>query len=505
MDTEIELKFFVSPDIAIEFTKKIAEYNILRQSTKVLSNTYFDTPDHQLRAMDAGLRIRHVDDLYVQTLKIAGRVVAGLHQRPEFNNNIDSNTPNLSLINKEAWPKHTHIDELQKTLIPLFDTNFTRKLWLVNMPDGSDIEVVFDQGKVMTSDQSTPISEIELELKSGQVGALFTLAREISVIGNMRLGNVSKAARGYRLADHYTPGPLKELPFMDVDKKGNIEDAFAHVLEQALVHWHISEQYYFETRDMLALNQISQVIRFIRHLFTIYSGLIPRRSSMLLRQELQWVEDELSWVPEALHIRHVTMDKGDFLKKLDARKKLVKHLKKQLKSYPDEKKMNAFFTSSRYTCLLLDLNRWLVTKGWQPFLDKKNEKKLAKQVKPFADKVLKKSWEELMAVFPEEQKFSRQDYLDQWPRLNRNLLTGRCFATLYDDESRSAFRLPWLDVMRGIEDLQVLAPLHNLIDKVEDEDEQKQFVKWLIRKEEYLLHAIDQTRHNSIGLTPYWY
>lgn len=276
------------------------------------------------------------------------------------------------------------------------------------------------------------------------------------------------------------------------------------ILEQALEHWHRNEQHYVESHNPFALYQISQSIRLIRQTLAVYGGLIPRRASAHIRQELQWIEGEMSWLPEYLNIQDLTADKGSFLKKLDARKQLVNQLNARIERLPDTEDVMQLLTSARYCSLLLDLSHWLVTKCWQPFLDEKSTKKLAKPVKPFADKVLGKSWDELGSVFTDDLQLSRQAYLDQHTRLTRNLMTGRCFAQLYDDETRSTFRLPWLDILRGIDDLQMLTPLHNLVDEIEDKDERKQLVKWLLRKEEYLLHAIDKTRHIGVELTPYW-
>lgn len=98
METEIELKFFVSPDFSTILRAKISETKVLQHSCRELGNTYFDTPDNWLRQHDIGLRIRRFDEVYVQTVKTAGRVVAGLHQRPEFDANITVMSPNLRCI-----------------------------------------------------------------------------------------------------------------------------------------------------------------------------------------------------------------------------------------------------------------------------------------------------------------------------------------------------------------------------------------------------------------------
>lgn len=157
---------------------KIAETKVLQHSCRELGNIYFDTADNWLRKHDTGLRIRRFDDVFVQTVKTAGRVVAGLHQRPEYNAEHDSNEPKLALHPEDIWPAGKDIETLQAELTPLFSTNFTREQWLIGMPDGSQVEVAFDQGFVESGDLQEPICEVELELKSGQTDALFTLSRQ---------------------------------------------------------------------------------------------------------------------------------------------------------------------------------------------------------------------------------------------------------------------------------------------------------------------------------------
>ncbi|MDW2041854.1 inorganic triphosphatase, partial [Vibrio sp. 2130-1] len=172
---------------------------------------------------DIGLRIRRFDDVFVQTVKTAGRVVAGLHQRPEYNAEHTNNEPDLSLHPSDIWPSGKNVATLQSELVPLFSTNFTREQWLIGMPDGSQVEVAFDQGMVVAQgedgeERQEPICEVELELKSGQTDALFTLARSFCEQGGMRLGNLSKAAKGYRLATGYTGDEVKPLSLVDSNK-----------------------------------------------------------------------------------------------------------------------------------------------------------------------------------------------------------------------------------------------------------------------------------------------
>ncbi|NOH64171.1 inorganic triphosphatase [Vibrio sp. RE88] len=503
METEIELKFFVSPDFSNTLRDKISQTKVLQHSCRELGNTYFDTPDNWLRQHDIGLRIRRFDDVYVQTVKTSGRVVAGLHQRPEFNAEHDSNDPLLSLHPSDIWPTGKDTETLQSELIPLFSTNFTREQWLIAMPDGSQIEVAFDQGKVEAGDKEDPICEVELELKSGQTDALFSLARIFSEEGGMRLGNLSKAAKGYRLASGYTGDDVKTLALVSTDKHDTVESCFINSLEHGLSHWHYHEQIYAERESVEALNEIKNSISFIRQLLTVYGGVVPRRASALVRQELKWLEQELEWLNDYDYLEALLDDKGHALRKLDARKFLVGELKMVQEALPDREEMLTLLNSARYTGLLLDLSRWILTRGWQPFLDDKARDKMALTVEPFSVKQLDRTWAELMEAFPPERALNSQDYIDQQYRLMRNLYTGVSFASLFDFEERNSFRLPWSDLLHGIDDLLKLRTLDNMVDKLEG-DEQEQLQRWLSRQESSILHAMEQTRIICIEAEPYW-
>ncbi|KGY13744.1 adenylate cyclase [Vibrio tubiashii] len=503
METEIELKFFVSPEFSETLREKLSETKVLQHSCRELGNTYFDTPDQWLRQHDIGLRIRRFDGVYIQTVKTAGRVVAGLHQRPEFNAEHDSNEPDLTLHPQDIWPVGKDVATLQTELQPLFSTNFTREQWLIGMPDGSQVEVAFDQGKVEANDKEDPICEVELELKSGQTDALFTLARSFSEQGGMRLGNLSKAAKGYRLAMDYEGDEVKPLSLVRTDKADTVESCFINSLEHALTHWHYHEQIYTERESIEAVHEIKNAISFIRQILTVYGGVVPRRASAILRQELKWLEQDLEWLNDYDYLEDLLADKGHALRKLDARKFLVGELTELQEQLPNRDQTLELLKSARYTGLLLDLSRWILTRGWQPFLDEKSRDKMAFEVGHFAVQQLDRTWAELMEAFPPEQTLTSSDYIQQQYRLMRNLYTGLSFASLFDIEERDGFRLPWSDLLHGTDDLLKLKTLEQLVEKLEGE-EREQLERWLARQESSILHAMEQTRVICIEAEPYW-
>jgi len=207
MNTEIELKFLLSATdiendrVADKITAMLKAQDIdFQYAEKLLANDYFDSDNLELRKMDMGLRIRSQGHKYEQTIKTAGKVVDGLHSRPEYNVDIESNHLALALFPAHIWPENFDVNALQKNLQVIFTTNFTRQAWLINQ-DNNVIELALDRGTISTSTcpNSLAINELEIELVEGEQQALFTLAEQLKTIVNIEPGNLSKAARGYAL------------------------------------------------------------------------------------------------------------------------------------------------------------------------------------------------------------------------------------------------------------------------------------------------------------------
>ncbi|MHA2939492.1 CYTH and CHAD domain-containing protein [Vibrio sp. RC27] len=502
METEIELKFFVSPDYSDTLLTIIKELKVLQHSCRQLGNIYFDTSDSWLRQHDIGMRIRRCDDVYVQTVKTSGRVVAGLHQRPEYNAEHDGDIPNLSLHPEDIWPQGKSVSQLEHDLIPMFATDFTREQWLVMTPDGSQVEVAFDQGEVISGDQRDTICEVELELKSGQTDALFTLARSLSESGGARLGNLSKAARGYRLASGYQSDEVTPLSLVKTHSTDTVESCFIKSLEHGLSHWSYHEQIYVEHEGIEALDEIRHAICFIRQTLAVYGGVVPRRASAIIRQELKWLEQEIGWLKENDYLDDLLKEKGHVLRKLDERKSIVQHLHALQEKHPSRDDNLKLLHSGRYAGVIIDLSRWILAKGWQPFLDEKAKVTMAQPVPEFAVQQLEYVLDELCIAFPLEEALSSEMCIAQKYNLTRILYTGIGFASLYDADARNNFRLPWADLLQGIDDLLALTILRGLVDKLEDQD---QLTRWLSRQEASILYAMEQTRAKGMSAIPYWH
>ncbi len=136
MEYEIELKLLTNENAGeIIETKLLSQINAhITQETQILTNHYFDTPNRTLRQHDIGLRIRGNDQTFEQTLKTSGKSIGGLHQRPEYNVQLDElkkqnvGFPDLTLFPASAWPKPIDVNDVQASIDTLFTTNFVRRI-----------------------------------------------------------------------------------------------------------------------------------------------------------------------------------------------------------------------------------------------------------------------------------------------------------------------------------------------------------------------------------------
>src|SRR5207244_535234 len=97
---------------------------------------------------------------------------------------------------------------ITRRLLPIFATEFHRTVWPLRFNE-SLIEFAFDQGEIRAKSAQLPISEIELELRTGRPEHIFELALAVHDALPVTLGGATKAARGYGLLNDGEPAPVK--------------------------------------------------------------------------------------------------------------------------------------------------------------------------------------------------------------------------------------------------------------------------------------------------------
>lgn len=200
MNIELEIKLAIH-DSAIPLLQQhpLLQRTIKPSEQRRLISTYFDTPDKQLRKQGFALRIRQDDEQYVQTLKGRAELQSGITARKEWEWPLPNFALDIKLI---PLPELQKLFAKPKFIIdfgPQFVTDFLRTTWDIQLCDNTVVEVALDRGLVSAGAQSTPIQEIELELKAGNPEVLKALGHLFAVELGLPVESRSKAARGFAL------------------------------------------------------------------------------------------------------------------------------------------------------------------------------------------------------------------------------------------------------------------------------------------------------------------
>lgn len=183
-----------------------------------LQARYFDTADLRLAADGMVLRLRKEGPRWVQTVKATGD--NALHR---LEHNVDLGTagaaPQIDPLRHQGTPVGERLARLlghggeggegDAAPAPLVERQSTDIVRLtrdvrVTGPGGAVVEMALDVGKVVAfagtpEQRESPVCELELELKSGDVRGLVSLARRWSQQHGLWFSTVSKAERGARL------------------------------------------------------------------------------------------------------------------------------------------------------------------------------------------------------------------------------------------------------------------------------------------------------------------
>lgn len=534
MVTEIELKYSLLESNELTTPKQIetsvsqllSEHQLsFVHQVKQLSNHYFDTADLTLRKSSIALRTRGTQcfgeaESFEQTIKTSGTMIAGLHQRPEYNIDIDDDRPIIALFPNTIWQSNTDIHQLQQQIVELFSTNFTRHTWLVSLAD-AQIEIAFDCGEIACQgyDNKPRIYEIELELVRGDAQALFVLTKLLFSQLALRPGQLTKAARGYALYHQSLALNFKikneqvngcdavqpiVLSMIDLPKETQLNEAFTHGVEFSLTQLQRCIDSYVDAPSLTKLNKVSELLVLLRQGFWVFSELLID-DEITLRNELSYFIRTIHWVDNARYIQLLTSKKSSYQKEMFINKELITKLQLCHNRYATESQVLVLLHSERFNNLQLELLSLLLKRNNTNWAVNKSSPSLVE----FAAKHLTSTSKAVNIELTKLQKLpdasSIDLYLTAHRLLIRALLTTSWFSYLFaetDSGIVKGFNMPWLDIKQGISELQSLNLLQQQL--VHLPNQEKKLTQWLANKSENLIKALDQSRAKALTMKAYW-
>lgn len=335
-----------------------------------LVSTYFDTFDHLLARQGLALRVRASNGKFVQTVKSAQGdgpsdgpsdgpfgVVRG-----EWEDAVRGPTPD-----REAPATGRFIaGDVAGRLVPLFRTEIVRRrVELAPAPD-TRIEAALDRGRICSpaSDIVEPVSELELELKSGAASVLYDVALDLLAVAPLRLDWRSKAERGYLLA-----AGAGRIPAAVHAGEVRLEPSLSGDVALRRIGIACLDQLRRNEPAVLAgdsegIHQMRVAVRRLRAILSAFGKLLPAGPRREASAELRWLANALGrarnldvFAQTLLPPVRRALTRAEGIAVLGS---AVEGLR--LAAYA---KARQAVLSPRYTGLLLRLLRWFDSCGWQ--------------------------------------------------------------------------------------------------------------------------------------------
>jgi inorganic triphosphatase YgiF len=443
-----------------------------------LESVYFDTADLRLHRKNMTLRVRKQGRRYVQTVKSGGQYQGGALHRGEWEAPLASAAPDVAAITAEM---NGHLGRLRAgELRPVFASHIKRTIRHAGNAaetGGAAIEIAFDEGEIRTPDGAAlPVSEVELELKSGDPTALYDLALALSEIAPLRIESRSKSERGYALVDGAARAPVYAAP-VELTPDMTVEDALGTIIRQCLDHLVNNETLVLLEQDAVALHQMRVALRRMRSALSVFRSLLPPAQYGIFAGEIKWLAGVLGAAREwdVFLADLVGPVRGHFAH--DASLAALEGAARERRAAAYRAASEAI-ASARYTTLLLRIGGWLDGKGWRQQPVSERSAVLLSPVVTLADRLLA---ERRKRALKRGAHFTRQTAADRHDlrvSLKKLRYATEFFRSLYDRKSVQRYLRRLTELQSALGHLNDVASATDLVTRLKDDGQAALAAEW---------------------------
>ncbi|WGF86768.1 CYTH and CHAD domain-containing protein [Marinivivus vitaminiproducens] len=406
-----------------------------------LVTIYYDTPDRRLSRRKLALRVRRVGRRHIQTLKTANESNGASLRRGEWEVELEGSHPDLAAFGDPAVLELTGLvlpDELE----PVYETRFKRRAltvsWAAKPAAPALIEVAFDQGRIQAGSHRMPLSEIELELKSGSAAPLFEVAEALRGVAPLRLQTQDKSARGHALAAG-TPPEWRKADSVGLHPGMRVDDAVHAILGGCVRHWLDNEAATADARDPEGLHQLRVALRRLRSAMSLMKPAISPPVRDRWNDELRWLLGPLGpardldvFVTETLApVREANPDDPD----LGALIELAEDRRAQAHHTVRET-----LASERYGDLAFTFACWVGRSGWCRIDDIDARVLQREPITGFADAILAKRYRKARKQGRGFEHLAAEDRHELRIAMKKLRYGAEFFGDLYPGKDTGAFR-----------------------------------------------------------------
>jgi inorganic triphosphatase YgiF len=279
-------------------------------------------------------------------------------------------------------PKDVSADALR----PIFVTKVCRTVQLLEL-SGATIEIAFDEGSIEAGEHCAPLTEIELELKSGDPRVLYDLGIRLLDIAPLRISTQSKSDRGYQLALGLAP-KVSKARAPDISTEHSVDDVIGTLLG-ACQHQILANQPIAECGcDAEGVHQMRVALRRLRTACMLLGRELGSPTVRTFGAEAKWLAQQLGdardwdvFITETLSEPAAAIH-SDIVDFDGIRRAANPH---RMAAYAA---LRETFALQRYNRFQLSLRHWIESRGWRNELQSGSLALLLEPVAEFAGRVL---------------------------------------------------------------------------------------------------------------------
>jgi len=434
---ELELKIELTPEELqrLGAHPALADLTIGKPVTRVLRSIYFDTPNHRLRAHGISLRLRAIDEQWVQTVKGGangkGEIRSGVSNPDELEAIVARPEPDLAAIDDVKVRRTIERLARRSALEPQFETIITRTTRQLHSDKG-DLELALDEGVVRAGGAEGRLCEAELELKAGSPECLLETAAALFSSEPVRLADCTKADRGYELAlgrsdRSLAPHKAHNPALTGAETCGEALGMFVASATEQIV---ANRNAVLETDDPEAAHQLRVGLRRLRSALRAFRPIENSAATRELAQHARALGQSVADLRNAdifiedVHAPVAATRKGE-AGFAELREALLAHRAAM------RAKARAALASEQWSKLQLYLALWPQTV--------KDNPRLAAPVRSFADEALGRSWKRIAKRGARLDALSLEQRHEMRKALKGFRYTVEFFGSLYDSRAVGRF------------------------------------------------------------------
>jgi inorganic triphosphatase YgiF len=411
-----------------------------------LVSVYYDTKKGKLRRQGLSLRVRQIGRRLVQTVKQEHNGNAALFARGEWEQDIDakhpdldaaSNTPLAPLLNKK----------LQRGLKPVFETRVRRKVFQVQTGE-SEIELSIDEGTVEAGRKSSPLCEVELELRQGQASDLFKLAKTLGHKVPVQLALKSKADRGYALLGNEKAIAVKAAP-VTLSPEADVQSAFSNIA-RACLYQLTANQSVMLAGDPEGLHQMRVALRRLRAAMSLFSDMLTDPQTEALKGEFKWLTAKLGPAREfEVFLKRVVEPAADC-----EREPGITLVSRELRRKRELAlaRARAAVNSQRFRDLALDTVTWVETGDWMHNQDDTARSLRERPVADVAAEELHRRWKKTLKGGKRLTELDPQHRHRLRIRTKKLRYAAEFFATVFPGKKSTRHRKVFVSRLEQLQD-----------------------------------------------------